>query len=365
MKRHHPFPARLCIRLALTFALAGGPMAGLARGQEAAPPADLERQAYAKIVEARGSARAERYVDALKQLDDAVALAEQLEGKLPLALAFHNKGEVEILRGRPLDALKAYHLGLRVYTQLGHQAGVALVQRRIGTLTRFVRKPDRPAAGPARGAAPGKEPDPLARIDRAVERVRSRLKAAGGRASGEPPRTPVPSNPAGQPPPAPIQATPGEEQPPPLQPGGPAEPPAPVQTSRAEEPPPAFVEVARTEPPAVVDNPRQWAYVESLKRKVEDESRYPAYAERNGQQGTVEVVLAVRDDGELDSVELSKTSGFILLDVQALRSVRESAPFGPVPASGSPGPLAVRLTFSYKLPAPPDEAPGPASGSEG
>ena len=350
MNRHHPLPARLCIRLALTLALAGGSMAGLARGQDAPPPADLERQAYAKIVEARGSARAERYVEAVNQLDAAVALAEQLEAKLPLALAFHNKGEVEILRGRPLDALKAYHLSLRVYTRLGHQAGAAMVQKRIGTLTRFVRRPDRPAGVSPQGAAPGKEPDRLARIDRAVERIRSRLKGTGGRAPEEPPQTSVPPSPAE--PPAPVPATPDREQPP------------PVQTSRTAEPPPS-VEVARTEPQAVVDNPRRWAYVESLKRKIKDKSRYPAYAERKGQQGTVEVVFAVKEDGEVDSVELSRSSGFIVLDVEALRSVRESAPFGPVPATGTPGPLAVRLTFSYTLPAPPDEAPGPASGSEG
>ena len=366
MARNPSFPARLFIRVALTLALAGGLMTGPARGQDAPlGAADLERQAYAKIIEARGSARAERYVDALNQLDAAVALAEQLEGKLPLALAFHNKGEVEILRGRPLDALKAYHLGLRVYTQLGHQAGVAMVQRRIGTLTRFVRKPDRPTGVSARAAPPGKEPDRLARIDRAVERIRSRLKAAGGGAPQEPPRTSVPPSPAGQPPPAPVQATPDGEPPPPVQPGGPAEPPPPAQTSRTAEPPPPSVEVARTETRALVDNPRQWAYVETLKRKIKGKSRYPAYAERNGQQGTVEVVFAVTDDGEVDNVELSRSSGFILLDVEALRSVRESAPFGPVPATGTPKPLAVRLTFSYKLSAPADEAPVPAIGSEG
>ena len=340
MNRHHPLPARLGILLALTLALAGGLLAGLARGQDAAPAADLERQAYEKIVEARGSARAERYADALNQLDAAVALAGQLEGKLPLALAFHNKGEVEILRGRPLDALKAYHLGLRVYRQLGHQAGAAMVQRRIGTLTRFVRKPDRPAPPP--GKPKGGEPDRLARIDQAVERIRSRLKP------GAPPRTSAPPGPVEPLPPATVPEPPAVEQPPlPAR----ASAPPPVEKDRRSEPP--SVEVARTEPQAALANPRQWAYVESLKRTITGKSRYPAYAERTGQQGTVEVVFAVKDNGEVDGVELSKSSGFIVLDVEALRSVRESAPFGPLPNTGTPGPLTVRLTLSYKLPAPP------------
>ena len=329
MNRHHPLPARLGILLALTLALAGGLLA------------DLERQAYEKIVEARGSARAERYADALNQLDAAVALAGQLEGKLPLALAFHNKGEVEILRGRPLDALKAYHLGLRVYRQLGHQAGAAMVQRRIGTLTRFVRKPDRPAPPP--GKPKGDEPDRLARIDQAVERIRSRLKP------GAPPRTSAPPGSAEPLPPATVQESSAVEQPP-L--SARASAPPPVEKDRRSEPLPS-VEVGRTEPQAVLANPRQWAYVESLKRTIKGKSRYPAYAERTGQQGTVEVVFAVKDNGEVDGVELSKSSGFIVLDVEALRSVRESAPFGPLPNTGAPGPLTVGLTFSYKLPAPP------------
>ena len=388
-------------RLALTLALAGGLAAGVAHGQEAGPPADLEKQAYAKIVEARGSARAERYADALSQLDDAVALAERLEGKLALALALHNKGEVELLRGRPLDALKAYHRVLRVYTQLGHQAGAAMVQKRIGTLTRFVRKPDKPAGAPARGAPAAKKPEALSRIDQAVERIRSRMKPADPPPPAEPAQASAPASPAEPLPPAPVEAGAAREQPPPpAQAGGPSPPPPaqerqtapdaayaaksppppapapadrpedrprPAPVSRTEEPPPASVEVARTEPRAAADNPRQWAYVESLKRKISGKSRYPAYAEQKGQQGAVELVFAVQDNGEVDRVELSRSSGFIVLDVEALRNVRESAPFGPVPSTGASGPLTVRLTFSYRLPAPPDEAPGAAaaSGSEG
>ena len=333
------------MRLTLMLALAAGVTADRARaGHDALHAADPEKQAYAKIVEARGSARAARYLEALNHLDDAVALAERLEGRLPLALALHNKGEVELLRGRPLDALKAYYRVLGVYTRLGHQGGVTRVQRRIDTLTRLVRKPRGPAEPPAQGTPPAKTRDSLSPIDQAVERIRSRVRSGGQPAPEERPSTPVQATPPEESPPAPVQVRTPEE---------PA--PAPVQVKSPEEPPPASVQVARTEPRAPSDSPRQWAYVETLKRKISGNSRYPDYAKRTGQQGIVDLVFAVQESGGIDDVRLSKSSGFIVLDVEALRNVRESAPFGPVPVSA--GPLTVRLTFSYKLPAASDGAP--------
>ena len=362
------------MRAVLLLALAVGVAADRARAnpEEALPAPELEKQAYAKIVEARGSARAERYPEAVNRLDDAVSLAEQLENKLPLALALHNKGEVELLRGRPLDALKAYYRVLGVYRRLGHQAGVALVRKRIGMLTRLVRKPEKPAAAPSQAAPAAKTPDRPSLVDQAVERIRARVRSAGQKAAAAPPPAPVEARRTGEPPtpveplesvpttppedPAPrTAATPNEQSPARVSDAGAEEPPAPAPATEPQ-PPRASVQVARAEPPSASDNPRQWAYVESLKRKISGRSRYPAYARRTGQQGTVVLVLTVRENGELAGVEMSESSGFIVLDVEALRNVREAAPFGPVPARATPGPLTVRMTISYTLPAESDPA---------
>ncbi len=350
------------MRAALLLALAAGAAPDRARANpEALPAAELEKQAYAKIVEARGSARAERYPDALIRLDDAVTLAEQLDDKLPLALALHNKGEVELLRGRPLDALKSYYRVLGLYRKLGHQAGAARVQKRIGMLTRLVKKPAKPAAPPPQEAPAAETPDRLSSVDQAVERVRARIRSAGqkppevpaplveARRTGEPPAPPGES-------PAPGPATPPEDPSARLPAAPPEQPPARAPAAGTGEPPRPSVQVARAEPRSGAENPREWAYVESLKRKISARSRYPAYARRTGQQGAVALVLAVRENGELAGVELSESSGFIVLDVEALRNVRESAPFGPVPVRATPAPLTVRLTISYTLTA----ASGPA-----
>ena len=69
--------------------------------QHAPSASELKEQAFEKIVEARGRARAKNYLDALNQLDEAVSLAEGMEDRLPLALALHNIAEIHLYRGEP------------------------------------------------------------------------------------------------------------------------------------------------------------------------------------------------------------------------------------------------------------------------
>lgn len=296
MTRRPRFPGRLALLLA-------GILCGPAHAAPPVPDAarqDLAKQALARVMEARGSARAKRYLEALLQLTEAVSLARRSEDELPLALALHNMAEVRRLRGDTLEALKAYHRVLEVYTRMGHAAGAAMAQRRIRTLSRLVRLRGEPTTP----TAPAQPKDRLSPMEQAVERIRQQARTGG--------REPVPA---------------------------------------------ASIEVAFLDPQPAGDNPRQWAYVESIRRKVHGNSRYPDFARRSRQQGTAALVFTVREDGGVESLALLQSSGFTVLDVEALRNVRESAPFVPVPSQAVPGPLTVRLTFRYGLSAAPSPSP--------
>lgn len=295
MTRRHRAPVRVALLLACFLsgaAHAAPPIPDMEEQAEEQAP-DVGKQALARIMEARGSARAKRYVEALIQLNEAVSLARQAEDELPLALALHNMAEVRRLRGETLEALKAYHRVLEVYTRMGHAAGVGLAQRQIRSLSTVFRlREDR-----TRPEAAARPKAPLSPMEQAVERIRQQARARG-----------------------------------------------------REDVSAASVEVASPDPQPAGGNPRQRAYVESLRRKVRGSSRYPDFARRSGQQGTAAVVFTVREDGEVESLEILKSSGFTVLDVEALRNVRESAPFGPVPRGlAVPDPLTVRLTFRYRL----------------
>ena len=310
MTQRHPFRGRRVSRLILMLAwLMVAPAYAdqhTPSAPEVQPAPEAGKQALEKIVEARGRARAKRYPEALNQLDDAISLAERMEDKLPLALALHNVAEIRLLKGEILDALKAYYRALGVYTELGNKAGAGIVQGRIGTLSRLIMKPRETAAPAAENVASVKTEDRLSPIDEAVERVRLR-KQSRGEDTVE-------------------TASPG-----------------PVRVIRSEVRP--------------VDDPVGSAYVETLRRKISGNSRYPDYARRKGQEGSVDLAFAVGKDGDVTNVELLKSSGFVSLDVEALRNVRESAPFGPVPNGTAPASLTVRLTFSYELSAAADTAP--------
>ncbi len=306
MTHRHPLPGCRLLHLVVMLAwlgLATGP----AHAQEHAPPTpEAEKQAFEKILEARGSARETRYPEALSQLDDAVGLAEALEDRFPLALALHNIAEVQLLRGEPLDALKAYHRALEVYTQSGHEAAADMVRKRIGTISRFLSKPRKPVVPAPKQVAPGGTEKPLSPIEQAIARVRQRQRSR-----------------------------------------------AQAAREAAETGP---VRVTRSEPAAAYDD-GVWEYVESVRQTIRGNSRYPDFARRMGQKGTVELVFAVRRNGDVENVNLLKSSGFIVLDVEAVRNVRESAPYGAVPDGVGSGPLNVRLKFTYELPAASDGSP--------
>ncbi len=310
----------MCRRALVLAWLLAAPVLAYAQTDPAAGP---ETQVYEKIVEARGSARTERYAEALSQLGEAVSLAEQAGNGLSLAVALHNLAEVRLLKGEPLAALRDYYRVLGVYTQLGHPSGAKLAQERIEILSRLVTQPRTPPApgtpetaaavpaegqGPEAGAAPAEpsrteETVRLALVDQAVDRIRRRRE------------------------------------------------------EKLEHPPVEGVRVTRAEPRQEPGNPREWAYVEALRRKIGGNARYPEYARRTRQQGTVDLVLVVRDTGAVEGVSLSRSSGFIVLDVEALRNVRESAPFAPLPDGLAETPLTVRLTLHYELPDTPAAAP--------
>ncbi len=307
MTQRHPFRghrvSRLILMLAWLMVAPAHADQHTPSALEVQPAPEAGKQALEKIVEARGRARARRYPEALNQLDDAISLAEGMEDKLPLALALHNVGEIQLLKGEILDALKAYYRALGVYTELGNKAGAGIVQGRIGTLSRLLMKSREPAAPAAENVASAKTEDRLSLIDEAVERVRLRKQSSSEETAS----------------------------------------PGPVRVTRSEVRP--------------VDDPVGSAYVETLRRKISGNSRYPDYARQTGQEGSVDLAFAVRKDGDVANVELLKSSGFVSLDVEALRNVRESAPFGPVPNGTAPASLTVRLTFSYELPAAADMAP--------
>ena len=74
-------------------------------------------------------------------------------------------------------------------------------------------------------------------------------------------------------------------------------------------------------------------YVSDWQRKVESMGNlnYPAVAKRSGFSSSLSMVVAIKADGSLYSLRVTKSSGYPVLDDAAKRIVHLSAPFPPLP----------------------------------
>lgn len=76
---------------------------------------------------------------------------------------------------------------------------------------------------------------------------------------------------------------------------------------------------------------------------------YPLLARRIGAQGEVLLRVLVRPDGSVATVELARSSGFLLLDESATRTVRDNWRFIPARHDGAPVESWVEIPITFVL----------------
>lgn len=91
------------------------------------------------------------------------------------------------------------------------------------------------------------------------------------------------------------------------------------------------------------------SYNRWLKIKVESMLKYPELAAISGYQGTLFIKFDIMKDGSLGGLELLKSSGYKILDDEALRSIRESAPFQPLPDEWQMERYSIRAAVIFYL----------------
>jgi protein TonB len=91
------------------------------------------------------------------------------------------------------------------------------------------------------------------------------------------------------------------------------------------------------------------SYNRWLKIKVESVLKYPELAAVSGYQGTLYIKFDILKDGSLGDVEVLKSSGYKILDDEALRSIRSSAPFQPLPEEWNMERYSIRAAVIFYL----------------
>jgi protein TonB len=91
------------------------------------------------------------------------------------------------------------------------------------------------------------------------------------------------------------------------------------------------------------------SYNRWLKVKVESMLKYPELAAISGYQGTLYVLFDIMKDGSLGRLEVLKPSGYKILDDEAIRAIRSSAPFQPLPVEWNMERYSIRAAVLFYL----------------
>ncbi len=91
------------------------------------------------------------------------------------------------------------------------------------------------------------------------------------------------------------------------------------------------------------------SYNRWLQIKVESVLRYPDLAAESGYQGSLYIKFDILKDGTLGDVEVLKTSGYKILDDEAVRAIRASAPFQPLPDTWDMDRYSIRAAVVFYL----------------
>ncbi len=91
------------------------------------------------------------------------------------------------------------------------------------------------------------------------------------------------------------------------------------------------------------------SYNRWLKIKVESVLKYPELAAISGYQGTLYIKFDILKDGSLGDVEVLKSSGYKILDDEALRAIHSSAPYQPLPEEWNMERYSIRAAVIFYL----------------
>ncbi|MBI4697510.1 MAG: energy transducer TonB [Nitrospirae bacterium] len=90
-------------------------------------------------------------------------------------------------------------------------------------------------------------------------------------------------------------------------------------------------------------------YMKKLKDKIESVWHYPEEAARKGLSGELYINFSIHRDGSLGEVRLVRTSGYSFLDEAAMRAIKDSAPFWPLPDDFKEDEFPITGHFIYML----------------
>ena len=116
-----------------------------------------------------------------------------------------------------------------------------------------------------------------------------------------------------------------------------------------------IVEQPQPEPPqeiVEVINPQKEAmlrYQDMVKQKIESCRRYPNWAKKQGIEGIVYLAFVVLPTGVIKDIKIVQSSGFGILDKEAVSTVKRANPFPPIPGEMKVSSLSMEVSILFTL----------------
>jgi len=126
---------------------------------------------------------------------------------------------------------------------------------------------------------------------------------------------------------------------------------SPVKTKVATAPKPEPATAGKREDTVDLgdlSNTRYKPYLVRIKKKIEKYWTYPSWAASKKIEGTSMITFSIMDDGTLDAVIITDSSGSKLLDQGTVVAIRSASPFDPLPPAYGLSKLNIRASFAYK-----------------
>jgi len=109
------------------------------------------------------------------------------------------------------------------------------------------------------------------------------------------------------------------------------------------EPPKEIVEVINPQEETML------RYQDMIKQKIESCRRYPNWAKKQGFGGIVNLIFIILSDGQSRDIEIIHSSGFAILDNEAVATIKRTSPFLPIPKKFNRSQLRMEVAVVFKL----------------
>lgn len=101
-----------------------------------------------------------------------------------------------------------------------------------------------------------------------------------------------------------------------------------------------------------VINPQDEAmlrYQDMVKQRIESCRRYPNRAKKQGLEGTVYLIFTILSNGKAENIRIIRSSGFNILDNEAISTVKRASPFPPIPEKFNCSRFKMEVSIVFRL----------------